>query len=914
MSKLLYKTIADERPQGKPNVYFSCHPDDLGKYFEENTIRILRIQDCAIWYESEPEADYDIEELEMNLSQMQLIVIPVTTKLLTSTCRSIQVELPLAKEKHIPVLPLMMEHGLDSVFSMHFGDLQYLDPNDTDETRRSFDESLVTYIKSILVSNELTEKIRSAFDAYIFLSYRKKDRRKAQDLMRMIHHSPLCRDIAIWYDEFLIPGEDFNQEIEKMLKNSDLFTLVVTPNLVNEVNYVMTTEYPEALTQRKPVLPVEMEKTDRCKLDEYYKDLPPCVPGVESEKFQETLLEKVRMMGVSANDDDAEHNYLIGLAYLDGVDVEIDFAQAEKLITGAANAGVPEAMLQLAVMYKTGKGVKRDYHESVKWRKKNVEYLRKAYETEPSADRADELINRLWSLGDAQYELSMLDEAEISYDEMRILAEQYIDYGEDKYVSYFAVSYDRLGNVSGAKGNTAAAQRYYEQSFAIREKLAEKTGTAESRIGLAIIFIKLGRIAEEKENLAESQGYYEKSLAICNELFAETGTIESRKGLAVSYERLGDIAEAKGSLEEAQKYYVKSLAIREELAEKIDTLASWRDLSVIYKRLGDAAMARRDLAAAQNYYVKALAICKELAEKAQTIESMMDLSGSYAGLGLIAMLKEDLSEAQMYYEKSFAIREELAEWTGTIESKKELSQSYGDFGDMAQIRGDLVTAQRYHEKSLAICEELAEKTGTVQAKRNLSISYERLGDIATEKGDLVTAQRYYERDLVISEELLEMTGSNESKRGLLFSYNRLGNTALMKNDLARAQEYYEKGYALSKELAENTDTIESWRDLLLSYNRLGVVSAMSGKLSTAQQYFERCALLSIRLAEKTGTIQDHRSLAQSFFTLGVFYKNSNINISKAKSLLSDVVGLGKYFNDEYISGLVEQAKRILADF
>ena len=35
MSKLLYRTIADERPQGKPNVYFSCHPDDREKYFEK---------------------------------------------------------------------------------------------------------------------------------------------------------------------------------------------------------------------------------------------------------------------------------------------------------------------------------------------------------------------------------------------------------------------------------------------------------------------------------------------------------------------------------------------------------------------------------------------------------------------------------------------------------------------------------------------------------------------------------------------------------------------------------------------------------------------------------------------------------------------------------------------------------------
>ena len=31
MSKLQYRTIADERPQGKPKVYFACHPDDFGK-------------------------------------------------------------------------------------------------------------------------------------------------------------------------------------------------------------------------------------------------------------------------------------------------------------------------------------------------------------------------------------------------------------------------------------------------------------------------------------------------------------------------------------------------------------------------------------------------------------------------------------------------------------------------------------------------------------------------------------------------------------------------------------------------------------------------------------------------------------------------------------------------------------------
>ena len=492
MSKLSYRTIADERPQGKPNVYFSCHPEDFGRYFEEYATKILKIQSCAIWYEAEPEADYDKDDLELNLSQMQLFVMPVTTKLLTESCRAMDVELPLAKEKHIPVLPLMMEQGLDQVFSRHFGDLQYLDPNNKDETKRKFDEVLETYIKSVLVSNKLAEKVRAAFDAYIFLSYRKKDRRKAQELMRLIHRSPLCRDIAIWYDEFLTPGEDFNQAIGKMLEKSDLFALVVTPNLVNEINYVMTTEYPEALEQGKPVLPVEMEKTDRSKLDEHYKSLPPCVPGEESEAFSAALMEKVKTMATEANDEDPEHNFLIGLAYLDGIDVEVDSDCAVELITGAATAGVPEAMHQLVIMYETGKGVIRDYYEGVRWREKLVENLRKAYKAEPNGEnRVGRLISRLWDLGDAQYALSNLEAAEAAYKEMQILAEKHAKSGEYKYRRYLINSYVNLGDTAKAKGDLSGAKVYYEKCLTSAEVLSEESGTIQSRRYVAVIYGRL---------------------------------------------------------------------------------------------------------------------------------------------------------------------------------------------------------------------------------------------------------------------------------------------------------------------------------------------------------------------------------------------------------------------------------------
>lgn len=92
--------------------------------------------------------------------------------------------------------------------------------------------------------------------------------------MRLIHKNKFCRDIAIWYDEFLKPGENFNDSIKEALQKSNLFVLAVTPNLVNETNYIMTTEYPMAQQEGKPILPVELVTTDHKELAEKYEGIP----------------------------------------------------------------------------------------------------------------------------------------------------------------------------------------------------------------------------------------------------------------------------------------------------------------------------------------------------------------------------------------------------------------------------------------------------------------------------------------------------------------------------------------------------------------------------------------------------------------------------------------------------------------
>ena len=67
------------------------------------------------------------------------------------------------------------------------------------------------------------------------------------------------------------------------------------------------------------------------------------------------------------SEDSPEHNFLIGLAYLSGIDMERDPDMALTLITDAADAGLLEAMDKLGVMYLKGQGVAVDYKEALKW-------------------------------------------------------------------------------------------------------------------------------------------------------------------------------------------------------------------------------------------------------------------------------------------------------------------------------------------------------------------------------------------------------------------------------------------------------------------------------------------------------------------------------------------------------------------
>ena len=414
-SPFLFETRGGAAPDSnKPKVFFSCHPDDFERYFRRVCDDIFATQDCVIFYTKDMNARLEDENTLFDLGRMDLFVFPVTLKLLNTDNRSIDFDLKFAREHRIPILPLLMERGIYEIYKKpdKFGELQYLKPFDDDKTSIDYKEKLKKHLEAVLISDELMQNIKGAFDAYIFLSYRKKDRRYANELMRMIHRNSECEDIAIWFDEFLVPGESFRTGIGKIIEDSRLFALLVTPQLLERLengapNFIMAEEYPTARNLGKPIFAAEMEDTDPERLKAEFEGIPECSDIHDAETFRKMLLSALEGITIPENNDDPQHNYLIGLAYLKGIDVEIDTERGLRLITKAAEAGFPHAMVKLYNMYRTGDSVQLDYSKALYWSEKLYAFAVANWD-ETDMDR----LNSLYYLADAcfmcaQYERSL---------------------------------------------------------------------------------------------------------------------------------------------------------------------------------------------------------------------------------------------------------------------------------------------------------------------------------------------------------------------------------------------------------------------------------------------------------------------------------------------------------------------------
>ncbi len=324
----------------RPKVYFSAHPSDFAAYFDKLTDILLNHINCDIYYLDKDEAVYDREALGQRISEMSLVIFPVTENFLAGDNRAVDCEVREAICYGVPILPVLAG-GDVLAFNKEVGNFEAVDMALPD-----FEERLGQYLNDTLFSGAELERVRKEFAASIFLSYRKKDISYARRLIGMLKSVPSLRDVAIWYDNYLTVGEDYHEEISQALQACDLFALLATPNLVNEDNYVCRTEYPAAIKYGKTVFAAEACPTDRGALANMYRGEYPIFSADDKAGLSAFIEERLKEK-LDAVQDTPEHKYYIGTAYYAGIFTDVNRELGVRLLSESAEAGYPPAAAKL---------------------------------------------------------------------------------------------------------------------------------------------------------------------------------------------------------------------------------------------------------------------------------------------------------------------------------------------------------------------------------------------------------------------------------------------------------------------------------------------------------------------------------------------------------------------------------------
>jgi tetratricopeptide (TPR) repeat protein len=239
--------------------------------------------------------------------------------------------------------------------------------------------------------------------------------------------------------------------------------------------------------------------------------------------------------------------------------------------------------------------------------------------------------------------------------------------GSPRYSAYI----HRLGNLALRRGDSAEAERRYQQALAIYERLGDQTGPANS-------YGQLGILAHYRGDYAEAERRYQQCLA----MFERIG---NQAGVASSYHQLGILAHLRGDYAAAERRYQQSLTIKEQIGNQAGLASSLHQVGLLAHDRGDYAEAERR-------YQQSLTIKEQLGEPATLATSLSQLANLRADTGdsiaaiplhiraLAIRLDIGVPTAAYTIQRLVRIRDEIGEVAFSESARRALDGvSYDDF-------------------------------------------------------------------------------------------------------------------------------------------------------------------------------------------------------------------------------------------
>ena len=551
--ELYPRTKENTTPNGKQHLFVHACEEDESLREKVNDI-ILSFEQgfrYCIWASKVPE-DVFSEDGKEKISEMA-VFIPIITEKYLSLFTEKHSDIGLSgffdelQRKGTAVLPVVEKGDLLPQFNRMSGEVHGITL-----TLKEADRMLEDQLNRFLADDKLEERItQEAFSGKLFLSYRKKDIKVAKKIMKAIHDTDAAGAAAIWFDDFLIAGRNFNEGIMENLKSCDAMALAVTPHVLEKDNYVLEEEYPKAVKYGINVLPVEAVHTDSQKLRAAFDGIKPCTE-VDDNEGLEDLLRKAGFHGPGSQSAFGE--YLLGMAFFIPINVEKDVERAVQLFKLSAGHDCVEACEQLAKLYWEGIGVKRHLREA-------INYIIKAYDLLMKEDVTEENLRHIDKLFFKFNGLSHMLEEDGQFDKLREMEQAYLDrinnssFKEDDELILCRV------NVLTDLANFSAEYNLDDGRRKDRQPLGEPP----------LLYSSNSNSGPSEGDLNRAWQYADWASSILDQYRGEDKDMADFLRVVIN-DQYADICKYRGELSEAIRWKERSLELIEPLAERTGNL------------------------------------------------------------------------------------------------------------------------------------------------------------------------------------------------------------------------------------------------------------------------------------------------------------------------------------------------------
>ncbi|MDO4188857.1 MAG: toll/interleukin-1 receptor domain-containing protein [Lachnospiraceae bacterium] len=596
-------------------VYFCCHKDDFWEMFRETAkdiMDVLRNDLSPIWYYDPSEGIPEGDDFLFELSQMKLFVVLVTSRFLNENNVAREIELEIAIKNKIPILPIAMEKGLGAIFNQKYDNLEMLSYKGDlgsafykEKLKKYFD-----YFAPVANKSHYYEQIEASFESRAFLSYRKKDRMHALEVMKLIHENDFARNIAIWYDDFLVPGEVYSDAICENIEEADYFILVITPNVLEHSNYVMNIEYPKAREAGKCIIPIEVIETDRDALKRYYEGLDEdykILKITDKEGIAAKLKEiSSKEIEYSKESRSAESEYYRGLGFLHGIAVEKNYDIALEIIKSVAvEEKFGPAYRELVEMYRYGIGVERNIFTALKIQEEFMKCIIDTVDLEHGKRVEKQVLEYMERLE------KELESPESMFSEITD-PDEYLDKIEEMLRHEFG---DEMGDLSKIKnwrkemrplgdilekigdqlvrgGEVEEAIKYYKKCVEAREEeSADYKNTLVNDL-VRSVCMKIGELLEKEGNFEDARKYYYRTMVRDEEAYTYNGSkprsvykVYKDGDLLKTYINIGDTFGEEGLWKEALEYYQKAYVLATNELKAADDSCNLQGNALVIARI-----------------------------------------------------------------------------------------------------------------------------------------------------------------------------------------------------------------------------------------------------------------------------------------------------------------------------------------